>query len=436
MARLLWSVPSVRWATVALAAFVIGVVARAVGASAFIVGSAFAACYVAGGWQPTLEGLKALRDRRLDVDLLMIVAALGAAAIGQYLDGALLIVIFASSGALEDVATRRTADSVSGLLTLAPQRAVRVGPGDAADEVEVDVAELAVGDHVLIRPGERISADGVVVDGASDVDQASITGESVLVRKAIGADVFAGTVNGSGALRVRVTADPADTVVARIVDMVAAASATKATTQLFIERIEQRYSTIVVVATVALLTIPLLFDQDLRSTLLRAMTFMIVASPCALVLATMPPLLSAIANAGRHGVLVKSAVALERLAGVDTVAFDKTGTLTRGEPRVCGILSEPGTSERELLELAAAAERYSEHPLGRAIVAAAGPTSSRHVSDFVAVPGCGVRAVVDGRRVAVVTSESRTPGDAANRFDPGATVSPSRSTTRSAARSR
>jgi hypothetical protein len=262
----------------------------------------------------------------LDVDLLMVVAALGAAAIGQILDGALLIVIFATSGALEAVATARTADSVRGLLDLAPTTATRLLP-DGGEE-SVPAHSLTVGDTILVRPGERVGADGQVLDGTSDVDQATITGEPLPVAKQVRDEVFAGTVNGTGALRVRVERDPEDSVIARIVKMVEEASETKAPTQLFIEKIEQRYSIGMVTATLAVFAIPLAFGSDLQPALLRAMTFMIVASPCAVVLSTMPPLLSAIANAGRHGVLAKSAVVMERLGQVDAVALDKTGTLT------------------------------------------------------------------------------------------------------------
>lgn len=228
----------------------------------------------------------------------MIVAALGAAAIGQVLDGALLIVIFATSGALEALATARTADSVRGLLDLAPAMATRVTEDG---EEAVPTGELAVGDVLLVRPGERIGADGVVVDGASEADQATITGEPLPVAKGPGDEVFAGTLNGTGALRVRVGRDPADSVIARIVTLVEEASRTKAPTQLFIEKIEQRYAVGIVLATLAVFGVPLLFGADLTDALLRAMTFMIVASPCAVVLATMPPLLSAIANATATG---------------------------------------------------------------------------------------------------------------------------------------
>lgn len=401
------ALPEARWALASLVAFLLALPLDLGGASAWTYGPLYAVAYAAGGWEPALEGLRALREKTLDVDLLMIVAALGAAAIGQVLDGALLIVIFATSGALEALATARTADSVRGLLDLAPTTATRVRDGN---EETVPTADLAVGDLVLVRPGERIGADGTVAEGAGEVDQATITGESLPVLKRPGDDVFAGTLNGTGALRVRVGRDPADSVIARIVTLVEEASRTKAPTQLFIEKIEQRYSVGVVVATLAVFGIPLAFGADLTDALLRAMTFMIVASPCAVVLATMPPLLSAIANAGRHGVLVKSAVAMERLGEIDTAALDKTGTLTEGTPEVTAVhpLAGSGVDEDALLALAAAAEHPSEHPLARAIVAAARARGLRiaPAEDFTAAPGRGVTAVVDGRTVHVGRADS------------------------------
>jgi cobalt/nickel-transporting P-type ATPase D len=404
----LWAVPSVRWAAGALALFLAGLIAQAAGAPEGVWWTLYLASYAAGGWEPAWSGLQALRRRTLDVDLLMIVAAISAASIGQIFDGALLIVIFATSGALEDVVTRRTEDSVRGLLDLAPDRAVLVD-GDG-DERVVAAGDVRVGDRVVVRPGERISADGLVVAGSSDVDQSSITGESMPAMKCEGDEVFAGTLNGSGALHVRVTRDASQTVVARIAALVAEAAATKAKTQLFIEKVEQRYSVAVVVATLALFGVPLALGADLQSTLLRAMTFMIVASPCAIVLATMPPLLSAIANAGRHGVLVKSAVAMEHLADTTVVALDKTGTLTDGVPRLTDIAAERVTCD-ELIEIAAAAEQFSEHPLGRAIVTAARERGITipSATDFLALPGRGVRATVQGRRVEVLTAADASP---------------------------
>jgi heavy metal translocating P-type ATPase len=413
-----------RWAGIATCAFLLALPLQLTGVSAWLWGPLYALAYVTGGWEPAWAGIRALRGKTLDVDLLMIVAALGAAAIGQVMDGALLIVIFATSGALEALATARTQDSVRGLLDLAPATATRLG--EDGGEESVAAGELVVGDLILVRPGERVGADGRVLEGAGEVDQATITGEPLPVAKGAGDEVFAGTLNGTGALRVRVERDASDSVIARIVAMVAEASETKAPTQLFIEKVEQRYAVGLVAAALAVFAVPLALGADLSGALLRAMTFMIVASPCAVVLATMPPLLSAIANAGRHGVLVKSAVVMERLGQIDAVALDKTGTLTEGTPRVSVVRPLVGSDlpevegelliegelpgERlspragELLALAAAAEHPSEHPLGRAVVAAAraqGSEPSTGVSDFTSTPGVGVRATVFGADVEV-----------------------------------
>lgn len=397
------SLPEVRWAITATVLFAAAGVCQLAGAPSWLWWGLYLACYAAGGWEPGLAGLRALRERTLDVDLLMVVAAIGAAAIGQVFDGALLIVIFATSGALEAVATKRTADSVRSLLDLAPERATRLDP--AGQEEVVETTELAVGDVIVVRPGERVGADGQVIAGSGDVDQSTITGESLPVDKQVGDEVFAGTVNGAGVLRVRVDRPAGETVIARIVAMVEQASATKARTQLFIEKVERRYSVVMVAATVALFAIPLALGQNLQGSLLRAMTFMIVASPCAVVLATMPPLLAAIATAGRHGVLIKSAVVMEQLAGITQVAFDKTGTLTEGRPHLTHLHALPGSglSDHQLLALAAAAEDGSEHPLGRAVVAAARDRDLRlpAATRFASLPGQGVRAHVAGHLVEI-----------------------------------
>ncbi len=395
------ALPEARWALLATLLFAAGLLLRLAGAPGWLAGVVFAGCYLAGGWEPAVAGWQALRERTLDVDLLMIVAAVGAAGIGQVVDGGLLIVIFATSGAQEAYATKRTADSVNALLTLAPEQATLVRP-DGTEDV-VDTASLQVGDEILIRPGERIGADGTVTDGTSEVDQASVTGEPLPLLRERGDEVFAGTLNTNGALRVRVNRPASESVVARIVALVEQASATKAKTQLFIEKIEQRYSVTVVLTTLLVFTVPLALGAALQPTLLRAMTYMIVASPCAVVLATMPPLLSAIANAGRHGVLVKSAVVMEQLGQTTQVAFDKTGTLTQGTPHVTGVQVLADVRAEEILRLAASAERPSEHPLGRAVVAAARQRglSLTDAADFEATPGRGVSALVEGKRVQV-----------------------------------
>ena len=398
-----WSLPEVRWAAAATVLFAAGLAAHLAPGPAWLAWTFFLACYAAGGWEPGLAGLRALRDRVLDVDLLMVAAAIGAAAVGQVLDGGLLIVIFATSGALEAVATHRTAQAVRGLLTLAPDRAVRLD-ADGTEEA-VDAASLDTGDLILVRPGERVPADGQVIAGQSDVDQATITGEPLPAPKQPGDAVFAGTLNGAGALTVRVGRAAADSVVARIVAMVEEASGTKARAQLFIEKVEQRYSVGMVTATVLLFAVPLLAGEAFQASLLRAMTFMIVASPCAVVLATMPPLLAAMANAGRHGVLVKSAVAMENAAGTSVVAFDKTGTLTEGTPQLAALRVLPGAGigERDILALAAAAENPSEHPLGRAVTAAARDAGVilEPATEFTALPGRGITAVVAGHTIEI-----------------------------------
>ena len=398
-----FALPEVRWATVATVLFVFGLAAQFDGAPAWLWWALYLSCYVTGGWEPAVAGLQALRAKSLDVDLLMIVAAIGAAAIGQVLDGGLLIVIFATSGALEAFLTQRTADSVRSLLDLAPESANVIT--ESGDETVVDAATLSVGDIIVVRPGERIGGDGQVVSGASDVDQASITGEPLPVAKNPGDEVFAGTLNGTGVLRIRIDRAAADTVIARIVAMVQEASATKAKAQLFIEKVEQYYSIGVVAATLAVFFIPLALGAALQPALLRAMTFMIVASPCAVVLATMPPLLAAMATAGRNGVLVKSAVVMEQLGSVNAVAFDKTGTLTQGAPQLTDVETFDKTryDTDTILIWAAAAEHPSEHPLARAIVAAATERGLRPptAQDFDSAPGRGVCATIDGHTVQV-----------------------------------
>jgi heavy metal translocating P-type ATPase len=368
-----FALPEVRWATVATVLFVFGLAAQFGGAPAWLWWALYLACYVTGGWEPALAGLQALRAKSLDVDLLMIVAAIGAAGIGQVLDGGLLIVIFATSGALEAFLTQRTADSVRSLLDLAPESATVIT--ESGDEAVVDAAAL------------------------------SITGEALPVAKNPGDEVFAGTLNGTGVLRIRVDRAAADTVIARIVTMVQEASATKAKAQLFIEKVEQYYSIGVVAATLAVFFVPLALGAALQPALLRAMTFMIVASPCAVVLATMPPLLAAMATAGRNGVLVKSAVVMEQLGSITAVAFDKTGTLTQGTPQLTDVeaLDEARYDTDTILIWAAAAEHPSEHPLARAIVAAATDRGLRlpPAQDFDSAPGRGVHATIDGHSVEV-----------------------------------
>ena len=395
-------VPEFRAAVLAGLLLVAGVVAAGSGAPREAVWALYAAVYLVGGWGPVVAGLQGLRRRSVEAELLMVIAALCAAGVGKPVDGALLFVIFVSSRALAALATRRTQESVRSLLSLTPEHVRKVVPG--GDEL-VAAAAIEVDEEFLVRPGERIGADGQVVVGRSEVHQASITGEPVPVAKGVGDEVFAGTVNGTGSLQVRVTRPRPDSVLARIVATVQQASETKSREQARLELLERRYSLLLVAATLALILVPLGLGSDTRPTLLRAMGFMIVASPCALTLATMPALLAAIANAGRHGVLVKSAETMDRLGKVTTAIFDKTGSLTLGAPLVEQVIPLPGepADADTLVRLAGAAERASEHPIARAIVAEAvarGLVMSDG-EDFRSEPGAGVRAVVADHKVTV-----------------------------------
>jgi Cd2+/Zn2+-exporting ATPase len=367
-------------------------------APAFASVSVFLIAYVLGGYRQAIEGVTTLvRDRELDVDLLMVVAAIGAAAIGYWFDGALLIFIFALSGTLEGYASARTKRDIEVLMSLHPEEAV-VLRGSA--ELTVAAASLVVGDIVLVRPGERIAADGRVAEGTSSVNQASITGESLPVEKQAGDDVFAGTINGDGALRVVVSKPAGETVLARIIALVQEAEERRPPAQLFIERFERGYAKVVVLGALLLMVVPpLLLGWTFQAALYRSMIFLVVASPCALAASMMPVLLSALSNGARNGVLFKGSAFIETLGRIKAVAFDKTGTLTTGKHEVTRVVAFDDLGEAELLAMAAAVESSSEHPLGRAVVAEARRRGLviPIVTGHQAVPGKGARAEIEGR---------------------------------------
>jgi Zn2+/Cd2+-exporting ATPase len=353
--------------------------------------------YVLGGYRQARDGLLTLvRDRALDVDLLMVVAAIGAAAIGQWFDGALLILIFALSGTLEGYASARTTRDIAALMALAPDEAVRLRDGV---EETVPASALNVGDRLVIRPGARIPADGSVAEGSSAVNQAPITGESAPVDKTAGAQVFAGSINGHGALYVTVTRAPGETLLARIIELVKEAQANRPAAQLFIERFERGYAKVVVVGAILLGVAPAMMGWwTAHESVYRAMIFLVVASPCALAAAMMPTLLSALSNAARNGILFKGSVFVEALGRIDAIAFDKTGTLTSGHPVVTQVSSTGDIPPDTILAYAASVETASEHPVGRAIVAEA---SRRQLAlfpatEFQAVVGAGARARLSG----------------------------------------
>lgn len=328
--------------------------------------------FVIGGFASAREGLQTLiHERDFDVNFLMIIAAIGAAMIGYWTEGAILIFIFSLSGALETYTMNRSHRDISALMDLKPETAIRYKDGQ---EMELRIEALNIGDVVIVKPGMRIPTDGEIVEGVSAVDQATITGESIPVDKGSGDEVYAGTVNGQGALFVKVTQTSEATLFAKIIKMVQEAQSEKPASQLFIERFERIYARIIIVAAIGLIVIPpWLLQWTWEEALYKAMVFLVVASPCALVASIMPAVLSGISSSARKGLLFKGGLHLEKLAHVRLVAFDKTGTLTRGKPEVTDIIALDGTEEdeRDILHIAASLESLSEHPLATAIVSKA-----------------------------------------------------------------
>ncbi|OMF77094.1 heavy metal translocating P-type ATPase [Paenibacillus glucanolyticus] len=353
--------------------------------------------YAVGGWVKAKEGVETLlKERDLDVNLLMIAAAMGAAAIGYWNEGAMLIFIFALSGALESYTMERSRKDISSLMELQPETALRIEKGEM---VSVSIGKLEIGDLILVKPGELIPADGKIYRGGSSVNQASITGESVPVDKVVGDEVFTGTLNGEGVLYIEVTQSAESTLFAKIIRLVEEAESEVPESQRFIKRFESIYARIVVMATVALIVLatPVL-GWDWDTTFYKAMVFLVVASPCALVSSIMPAMLSAISNRARKGVLFKGGAHIENMARTAVVAFDKTGTLTLGTPEVTDFIAGEGWDRQELLGISASIERMSKHPLALAIVQSAEKEGAllQQVENGQSITGWGMQAEVDG----------------------------------------
>lgn len=391
----------VAFTALTLIAMVAGFVGERLGAAPAFSTGAYVVAYVAGGAFGLRAGIESLRQYAIDVDLLMILAALGAAVVGAPFEGAMLLFLFSLSNVLQTYALDRTRTAIRSLMALRPEEAL-VRRGDQL--VTLPAEEIDVGDRVIVRPGERIPLDGVVVEGESSVDQASITGESIPVGKGPGDDVLAGTINQKGGLEISVTRLAKDSTIARLIKLVEEAHSEKARTQRFIDTAEQYYAIGVIVLTVLALVVPVaLLGERFDEAFYRAMTLMVAASPCALVISTPATVLSAIANGARKGVLFKGGVYVEQAAAIKVVAFDKTGTLTLGRPAVTDVIALNGVSEEEVLMQAAAVEAKSEHPLAEAIVDAARARDLAwpEATAFQSVTGRGVSARVDGATVAV-----------------------------------
>ncbi len=333
---------------------------------------------------------------KLNVDLLMILAALGAAAIGSWHEGALLLFLFSLSNVLQGYAIGRSRQAIKGLLKLYPNQAT-IKDGDTLRIVAV--AAIQPGDVILIQPGERIPVDGIVCAGSSSIDQSPITGESIPVDKTSGDKVFAGTLNQQGALDVEATGQVQDTMLSRIIQMVENAQDSKAPTQRFLEVFEQRYAAAILIGVALLIVVPPVLNLvDFESNFYRAMVVLVAATPCALVISTPAAFISAIASAARRGVLFKGGAYLEGLAVIKAVAFDKTGTLTMGKPAVTDVIGFGAWTEEQVLRLAGSAEARSEHPLAKAVTMAARARGLTLIepTDFKGLPGRGIRTTLEG----------------------------------------
>lgn len=384
----------------------------------------FLVAYAAGGWEASIRGFRAIASGKIDVDILMLLAAAGAGAVGHWLEGAILLFLFSLGNALETFAFRRTRRSIEALIDLRPEEAILL---NGSEETVVPIDDLTPGQVVRVRPGDRIPVDGLVVAGGSSVDESTLTGEPIPVHKELEAPVFAGTLNVSGFLDLRMTRAADDTQLARIIRLVEEAREAKAPTQGWIEEVEGRYAAGVIAAAVAAVLVPWVgLGWSFDDSFYRAMTLLVVASPCALVISIPATIVSAVSNGARHGILFKGGAHLDALSSVRTFALDKTGTVTVGHPEVVAMratelatavvdsaTSDPdagvgstetdGAAEDRMLALAAAAEARSEHHLGAAIVRAA-EDRELEVSEperFDSTAGHGVLATVDGSTVAV-----------------------------------
>jgi Zn2+/Cd2+-exporting ATPase len=380
-----------------------GFIAHHLHLSPWISNSLYLIAYITGGYFGVISGFQSLMERVIDVDLLMVLAALGAAYVGAPFEGGMLLFLFALSNVLQNHAMERSRRAIQSLMKLRPSE---VSCKEGNSYVTRKLEEVETGAIIRVRPGENIALDGIVVSGESAIDESSITGESMPLHKTTGSQVYAGTINQTGSLEYEVTKCASDSTLAKIIDLVEDAQAQKASTQRFLEKAEQHYALGVILLTIGLIIFPpLLGTVDFAANFYRAMTVMVVASPCALVISTPAAFLSAIGGAARSGVLFKGGVHLERLAEVEIVAFDKTGTLTEGKPRVMDVVpalaggSKDYEKERQfVLQIAASVEALSEHPLARAIEEACKLENLelKQAVNFNAVPGKGAFAFIDG----------------------------------------
>ncbi len=362
----------------------------------------FLAVVLASGWEIILKGFKAIKNISLDMNFLMMIATAGAMTIGKWGEGAMVMFLFALAEMLERFSLKRSRNAIQSLMRFAPKVARVVTENETAMPVMIDVENIRIGQHIVIRPGEQIPLDGVIVSGTSSVNQAQITGESTPVQKNIGDTIFAGSYNERGALEIEVTKAHNDTMLARIVRLVEEAQESRAPINSLVDTFARYYTPIVfTLACVVALVPTLFFHQEFSLWFYKALVLLVIACPCALVLSTPVTIMSGLANAARRGVLIKGGRFLEILGSIKAIAFDKTGTLTKGSPRVTDVISLNSLSNNDILSIASRVEHHSEHHLATAVKQKATEQNillnGNSLYHFESLPGKGVRAEIDGK---------------------------------------
>ena len=386
---------SVLLTAVTFVGLIAGVFLQFTSGPGWLIAAAFVVAYLAGGLPAAKGAIESLLQKSLDIDLLMVLAALAAAGVGEARDGAILLFLFSLASTLEGYAMGNTKRAVAALMNLRPDEANLEATDGTLTRVKVE--QLVIGQTVLVKAGERIPVDGEIVRGSSAVDQSPVTGESVPVDKAVGDLVFTGSVNGHGVIAVMVQKLASQSTLARMIDLVASAQAERSPSERFSEWFGSRYTVVVLVGSIVALLAFILFGIPIDEALYKAATLLVVASPCAIVISVPAAVLSALAAAAHRGMLFKGGAALEEFGMIDIVAFDKTGTLTEGKMKVATVVALNG-NENELLQIASSLEAHSEHPLAHSILEYAKQKGvlPQGVDDTEAVPGKGLRAVIGG----------------------------------------
>lgn len=355
--------------------------------------------FLIGGYAQAKEGiLNTIHRKELNVELQMIIAAIGSSIIGYWAEGAILIFIFSLSGALETYTMNKSKKELSSLMNLQPEEAWLLDENGQSSHVLVK--DLQIGNRLIVKPGERIPVDGVIITGSTSIDEAAISGESIPVSKHVGDELFAGTVNLNGVLTIEMTKSSSESLVQKIIELVQSAQSEKSPTQQFIERFEGKYVKIVLISVGLMMFLPhYLFDWDWTTTFYRAMVLLVVASPCALVASIMPATLAAISNGAKNGLLFKGGVHLENIGNMKAIALDKTGTLTQGKPLVTDFIVRSGLDEHTILTSLASIESQSTHPLAQAITSFAGEkgVTTFPILKMEDVPGWGIKADIDSK---------------------------------------